>query len=268
MSVGRILFVNQSIEPYLEATYESKIGKQLPISIQGKGVDTRVFMPKFGLVNEKKHLLHSVIRLSGQNIVIGRHTHPLIIKVSSIPSFRMQTYFIVNDHYFGRKDFLTDETGKFFTDNDERAIFYARGVMETVKNLSWRPDIIHCHGWISCLVPIFLKKFYVDNPFFANAKVIYSVYDDHASKNVSRSFVSKLHKSGIPLEDAERYEKIDYETALKLAIEYSDGVVISSKNVSKGIREHIALLEKPFFEHKENKYAEKYLELYQLIMEK
>jgi starch synthase len=268
MAVERVLFVNQGIEPYVDVSYESKIGKHLPLNIQEKGVDTRIFMPKYGLVSEKKQLLHEVIRLSGQTIVINRAEHPLTIKVSSIPALKLQTYFIVNDHYFGsRKQFMTDEAGKPFSDNDERAIFYARGVMETVKSLSWTPDIIHCHGWISCLVPVFLKKFYVNNPIFSNTKVVFSVYGDHSAKTVGRITEKKLNKSGIPLEDAERYKQIDYETALKLAIEYADGVVVSQKTVSKSIREHIAKLNKPVFEHRENRYGDSYMKLYQKVVE-
>jgi len=267
MAVKRVLFVSQGIEPYIDATYESKIGRGLPLSMQEKGVDARVFMPKYGLINERKRRLHEVIRLSGQNIVIGRNEQPLTIRVSSIPEFHMQTYFIMNDHYFGRKHFLTDEEGKYFPDNDDRAIFYARGVMETVKNLSWSPEVVHCHGWISCLVPVFLKKFYVNNPLFANTKVVYSVYSDHAVKSVSRNFVNKLNKSGIPLEDAELYAKVNYEDTLKLAINYSDGIVISHKEVSKPIREYIKNLGKPYFEHKENKYGDNYIKLYNNVLE-
>jgi len=268
MAVERVLFVNQGIEPYVDESYESLIGKYLPLNVQEKGIDTRTFMPKYGLINERKNLLHEVIRLSGQNIIINKNDHSLVIKVSSIPALRMQTYFIHNEHYFGRKYFLTDKEGKHFPDNDERAIFYARGVMETVKNLSWCPDIIHCHGWISCLVPVFLKKLYVINPLFVNSKIVYSVYSDHASNNVSRTFVNKLTKSGIPIEDAERYKQSNYETTLKLAIDYSDGVIISHKEVSDGVRAHIINSEKAFIEHQEKDYTDSYLELYQRIMDK
>jgi len=238
------------------------------LRMQERGIDTRVFMPKYGVISERKNLLHEVIRLSGQNIIINNNPYPLIIKVSSIPAIHMQIYFIHNEHYFGRKYLLTDKMGKYFADNDERAMFYARGVMETVKNLAWSPDIIHCHGWISCLVPIFMKKLYVDSPFFSNTKIVFSVYGDHDSKNVSRSFANKLSRSGIPSEDAEAYKGVDYEASLKLAIDYSDGVVISHENVSEGIREHIANSNKPFFEHQENEYGEPYLELYNRIVDK
>ena len=268
MAVERVLFVNQGIIPYLDPSHESEIGRYLPLSMQERGIDTRVFMPKYGLISERKNQLHEVIRLSGQHININKTAHPLVIKVSSIPALHMQTYFIYNEHFFGRKHFLTDKDGKYFSDNDERAIFYARGVMETVKNLSWNPDIIHCHGWISSLIPIFLKKFYAINPLFSNTKVVFSVYSDHASKSVSRTFVNKLSKSGIPAEDATLYKQTNYETSLQLAIDYSDGVVISHKDVSDAIRSHIANSNKPFFEHQENEYGDNYLELYNSVVDK
>ena len=268
MAVERVLFVNLGIEPYMDESHESLIGKHLPIKMQEKGIDTRVFMPKYGLVNERKNLLHEVIRLSGQNIIINKNDHPLVIKVSSMPTLRMQTYFIHNEHFFGRKHYLTDKGGKHFMDNDERAIFYARGVMETVKNLSWSPDVIHCHGWISSLVPIFLKKLYALNPLFADAKVVFSVYNDHAPVGVSRTFANKLTKSGIPSEDADRYKQSNYEDTLRLAIDYSDGVIISHKEVSKSVRDHITESKKPFIEHHGKNYADSYLELYHRITSK
>ena len=268
MTVERVLFVSQGISPYVAESPEAKIAKNLPLNIQGKGIDTRMFLPKSGSINDKKSFLHEVIRLSGQNIVISNNAHTLIVKVTSAPVVQMQTYFIYNEHYFDREQVLTDEAGKLFPDNDERAIFYARGIFETVRSLGWTPNIIHCHGWLSCLVPLFLKKVYAINPLFANTKVIYSVYNDHSSKMLSRRFSAKLEKSGIPPEDAELYKEINYETALKLAIDYADGVVISHTNVSNGIRAHIAKANKPFFEHKENRYGSIYQKFYNNVINK
>jgi len=268
MAVERVLFVNQGFAPYVAESAEAKIAKDLAVNVQGKGVDTRMFLPKSKSINDKKSFLHEVIRLSGQNIVISNNAHSLVVKVTSAPVVQMQTYFVYNEHYFNRAKVLVDETGKPFSDNDERAIFYARGVFETVRNLGWSPNIIHCHGWLSCLMPLFLKKVYAVNPLFANAKVIYSVYDDHSSKTLSRRFAAKLEKSGVPQEDAELYKEINYETALKLAIDYADGVVISHKDVSNGIRSHIAKANKPFFEHRENRYGNIYMKFYDNVMNK
>jgi len=267
MTVERVLYVNQGITPYVAATRESAIAKDLPLNMQEKGIDARMFMPKHGYINDKKNYLHEVIRLSKQNLIINNIAYRLVVKVTSIPVVPMQAYFIYSEHYFDRSQMMTDEMGKLFSDNDERAIFYARGVFETIRNLGWSPNVIHCHGWISCLVPLFLKKVYAVNPLFANTKVVYSVYDDHSNKALSKKFAVKLQKSGVQEEDAELYKNINYETALKLAVDYSDAAVISHENVSGGIRKHIANSNKPSFEHQENKY-EGYLELYNQIMNK
>jgi starch synthase len=265
MSIQRILFVNQEITPYLEVSHMSVIGRYLPQSIQERGLDIRTFMPRFGIINERRNQLHGVIRLSGQNIMINDNDHTLILKVASIQSVRMQTYFIDNEEYFKRRTLLCDKTGKFLSDNDERAIFYARGVIETVKNLGWSPDIIHCHGWISCLVPLFIKKIYIDNPIFANSKVIYSIYNDSFDKTF-RSLHTKLKGSGIPQKDAFLYKQATFESTMKLAANYADAVVISHKDVSEEIRTYIAHSKKLSFEHKEEQYAEDYLALYNSII--
>ena len=160
----RVLFVNSEIYPYLPETYISTIGRYLPQGIQECKKEIRSFMPKYGCINERRNQLHEVIRLSGMNIVINDVDRPLIIKVSSIPAARMQVYFIDNEDYFQRKHVFTDENGKFFDDNGERAVFFARGVLETVKKLRWKPDIIHCQGWISHILPLYLKKCYKDDP--------------------------------------------------------------------------------------------------------
>ena len=265
MSAQRILFVNQEITPYSEVSHMSIIGRYLPQSILEKGLDIRTFMPRYGMINERRNQLHDVIRLSGQNIVINKGDHVLLVKVASIQSIRMQTYFIDNEEYFRRRTLLEDtKTGKVYNDNDERAIFYARGVIETVKNLGWSPDIIHCHGWLSCLVPLFIKKIHVDNPLFANSKVIYSVYNDPFDKTY-RSFVKKLKSCGIPTKDAQLYRKATFESTTKLAVDYADAVVISQKDVDKDTRSYIENLQKPHFEHKEEQYAEDYLKLYNSI---
>jgi starch synthase len=265
MSAQRVLFVNQEITPYLETSYMSVIGRYLPQSIQEKGLEIRTFMPRYGIINERRNQLHGVIRLSGQNIMIEDNDHTLILKVASIPSVHMQTYFIDNEEYFRQRTLLHDDTGEFLPDNDERAIFYARGVIETVKKLGWNPDIIHCQGWVSCLVPVFIKKLYIDNPIFANSKIVYSVYNDTFDKTF-RSLAPKLTSSGIQKKDAAAYKQATFESMIKLAINYSDAVVISHKDVSEKIRTHIARSQKPFFEHKEEHYGEDYLALYNSII--
>ena len=173
MSAKKVLFITQEITPYVPDSELSVIGRDLPQAIQDKGREIRTFMPKWGNINERRNQLHEVIRLSGMNLIIDDTDHPLIIKVASIQAARRQVYFIDNDDYFSHRQMTTDEDGNDYDDNGERAIFYARGVLETVKKLRWCPDIIHCHGWISAMVPLYIKKAYNEEPSFSDSKVIF-----------------------------------------------------------------------------------------------
>lgn len=177
MKDKRILYISSEVIPYLPETEISSMSFEMPRMINSIGGQIRIFMPRFGNINERRHQLHEVIRLSGMNLVINDLDMPLIIKVASIPKERMQVYFIDNEDYFKRKATLTDEDGNLFPDNDERAIFFAKGVIETVKKLNWSPDIIHVHGWLASLLPLYLKNYYGNEPLFKDAKIVTSVYN-------------------------------------------------------------------------------------------
>lgn len=227
----KVLFVNSEIFPYLPENEISKIGRMLPQGIQERKKEIRSFMPRFGCINERKNQLHEVIRLSGINIIIGDVDRPLVIKVASIPAARVQVYFIDNEDYFKRKAIYADADGKFFSDNDERAIFFAKGVLETVKKLRWAPDIIHCQGWITHLVPAYLKLAYKDDPIFASSKVVLSLYDDSASLSFSSDFAKKaatgsLKAADLPVSTAANGIKLA-ETAAKFA----DGIILGSPDI-------------------------------------
>ena len=157
MEKKKILFISQEISPFLPKSEVGLTARSLSQGVQEGGKEIRAFMPRFGVINERRHQLHEVIRLSGINLVINDLDMPLIIKVASIPKERIQVYFIDNEEYFSRKATLTDDKGDLFDDNDERAIFFAKGVIETVKKLNWAPDIIHVHGWLASLLPLYLK---------------------------------------------------------------------------------------------------------------
>jgi starch synthase len=191
----KVLYVSQESTPYLPESEMSVIGRNLPQAIQERGKEIRTFMPKYGCINERRNQLHEVIRLSGMNIIINDADHPLIIKVASIQAARMQVYFIDNEDYFQRKYLFHDDQGNYFNDNDERAIFFARGVIETVKKLQWPPDIIHCHGWFAGLLSVYVKKVYDDDPAFRNSKVVWSVYNNEFSKTLDKSFKKSLHQT-------------------------------------------------------------------------
>lgn len=228
----KILFVNSEIYPYLPESDLSAIGRYLPQGIQERGHEIRSFMPRYGCINERKHQLHEVIRLSGMNIIISDVDRPLVIKVASISAARMQVYFIDNEDYFRRKQITFDEKGKFFEDNDERAIFFAKGILETVKKLRWAPDIIHCHGWISHLVPLYLKKIYHDDPIFASSKVVLSLYNDAKDERFSADFMDKIVCNHISKEDISELSSPNGTNLAKTAVRYSDALIIGNDKVS------------------------------------
>jgi starch synthase len=231
----RILFVSQQIYPFLDTETPIRLrNRQLPECFQSKGFETRTFMPKFGDINERRNQLHEVIRLSGINLIISGSDHPLLIKVASIQSARIQIYFIDNDVYFHRRKGLVDAEGQEFKDNDERCIFFARGVLETVKKLRWTPDIIYCSGWMSALVPLYVKKAYHDTPFFANTKVVLSLDDEEYATPFSPKFVEKLLVNGMMQSDVRSIAglPVGYEDLMRLAIDNSDAVVLDSPVVN------------------------------------
>ena len=233
-SVKRVLFVNSEIFPYLPESPIANIGRYLPQGIQERKKEIRSFMPRYGCINERKNQLHDVIRLSGMNIIINDVDRPLVIKVASISAARMQVYFIDNEDYFHRKSIYTDEKGEFFKDNGERAIFFARGVLETVKKLRWAPDVIHCQGWISQVLPIYLKKAYIDDPIFSNSKVVLSLYDDTPAE-FPEDFKDRILFGGIGEDDVKILSEANGINLAKLAAEYSDGVIYGSEDIPQEI---------------------------------
>lgn len=267
MENTKVLFISQEITPYLPESKMSLIGRHLPQGIQERGKEIRTFMPKFGLINERRNQLHEVIRLSGMNLIINDTDHPLIIKVASIQAARMQVYFIDNEDYFQRKNTLQDENGNFFEDNDERTIFFARGVLETVKKLRWAPDIIHCHGWFTGLVPLYIKKAYNEDPLFANSKIIYSVYENEFDKPLNKDFKDKLLYENITKNDTQILKDPNFVNLSKLAIEASDATIIGSETINSELLSFIKNSEKPYLEYQnEEEYIEAYSNFYDTIL--
>ncbi len=270
-SVKRVLFVNSEIFPYLPESGISLIGRYLPQGIQERKKEIRSFMPRFGCINERKNQLHEVIRLSGMNIIINDVDRPLVIKVASISAARMQVYFIDNEDYFHRKQIYCDDNGRFFPDNGERAIFFARGVLETVKKLRWAPDIIHCHGWISHLLPLYLKKSYIEDPIFSESKVVLSLYDDIPEENFADNFREQAMYNGVRDQDLELLSKPDGINLAKLAVRYSDGVILGSGGIPDEVREAcggLPLLDYDEAAVKDGTYVGEYDNFYSQIKEK
>ena len=244
-SAKKILFVNSEMVPYLPDSPLATIGKDLPQGIQERKREIRTFMPRYGCINERKNQLHEVIRLSGINIIISDVDRPLVIKVASIASARIQVYFIDNEDYFRRKQLYRDDSGKFFADNSERAVFFARGVLETVKKLRWSPDIIHCSGWISHVLPFYLKKAYKEDPIFSNSKVVLSLYDDTPKEAFADGFAQAIPFGGIKAKDVLLPEKAGGMELAQLAAQYSDGIILGSEGVDPRLADACKALGKP-----------------------
>lgn len=267
MEKAKVLFVTQEITPYLTESPMGIIGRYLPQGIQEKGREIRTFMPRFGNINERRNQLHEVIRLSGMNLIIDDSDHPLIIKVASIQQARMQIYFIDNEDYFQRKYTFHDKNNKFFNDNDERAIFYCRGVLETVKKLGWAPDIVHCHGWLTSLVPLYIKKAYRDNPLFSEARVIYSIYDDDFDDLMSKNFINKIKLEGITGKDLKHFKTANYVNLIKAAIDFSDGIIMGSPVIHPELVEYITDSDKPCLEYQSpDRYVDAFNEFYDEVL--
>lgn len=263
----KILFINQEISPYVPETELSVMGNELPQKIQEEGNEIRLFMPKWGNINERRGQLHEVIRLSGMNLIIDDTDHPLIIKVASIPNSRIQVYFIDNDDYFMKRQMAVDENGNEYEDNGERAIFFARGVLETVKKLRWTPDIIHCQGWMSAIIPLYIKKAYNEEATFQNTKVITSLFDQNLQQNFGKGFKKSIDFRKAKSKLLDKYdENFGYDALQKLAIDYSDGIIQASENISSELLDYIKSQEKPFLPCPSSEdYIKKYISFYDQI---
>ncbi len=267
----RVLFVNSEILPYVPETTASILGRYLPQGVQESGKEIRSFMPRYGCINERRNQLHEVIRLSGMNIIVNDIDRPLIIKVASIPAARMQVYFIDNDDYFHRKFIYTNENGEFFADNDERAIFFARGVLETVKKLRWKPDVIHCQGWISHILPIYLKKVYKDDPIFTDSKLILSLYNEIEDVTFPEDMKSKVLLSGIKNKDLDILNTANGINLAKLAIQYSDGIIMGAPEINPELEAYVKSLKLPVLPYVEigtekPEYIKEYNQFYDTIL--
>lgn len=238
MAKNRILYVCQEISPYVPETDFSKLSLEMARQMQERGAEVRTFMPRYGCINERRNQLHEVIRLSGMNLIINDNDHQLIIKVASIPAARLQVYFIDNDDYFSRRFIVTDAEGNMFEDNDDRAIFFARGMLETVKKLRWAPTIVHCHGWFSAIVPMYLKKVFYDDPLFSNVKIVLSVANDKFDGTLCPEFKQKLEGEGILDSVMSVLEEPTYQNLYRFVIEYADGIVVTSPDADSEVVEY------------------------------
>jgi starch synthase len=246
MKDKRILYVSSEVVPYLAENEVSLMSYDVPKMVNDQGGQIRIFMPRYGNINERRHQLHEVIRLSGMNLVVNDLDMPLIIKVASIPKERIQVYFIDNDEYFKRKATFADEDGIMYPDNDERAIFFAKGVVETVKKLNWVPDIIHVHGWMAAMLPVYMKHYYKNEALFSETKIITSVYGQSFEGCLDAEMINKVKLDGVPEEAISDLISPDYEGVIMAAIKHSDGVIIASESLSASLTKFIESSGKPF----------------------
>ncbi|MGM5469306.1 glycogen/starch synthase [Flavobacteriaceae bacterium LMO-SS05] len=263
MKDKRILYVSSEVVPYLPETEISSMSFEAPKMVNKQGGQIRIFMPRYGNINERRHQLHEVIRLSGINLVINDLDMPLIIKVASIPKERIQVYFIDNEDYFKRKATLTDEEGNPYSDNDERAIFFAKGVIETVKKLNWSPDIIHVNGWLASLLPVYLKEFYKNEPLFTESKIVTSVYNQSFDGTLDINMINKIRFDNIDEDAIKHLKQPSYINLMKVAIDFSDALIIGSEEIPKELETYLKASNKPVLEYFPlEEFAEPYSEFY------
>ncbi len=243
MSNLRILYVASEINPFLQTSNVADFVRRLPQAMQERGMEIRILVPRFGLINERKNRLHEVVRLSGINIAVGEEEKPLIIKVASIPNAKLQVYFIDNEDYFHRKSVFFDKENNFYEDNDERVIFFCKGVLETVKKLGWAPDIVHCNDWMTSLIPLYLRTTYKNDPIFKNAKSVFTIYNNFFSHKFNNDLVEKAKMIDIDDDMLSTLQSADFEGFLKTGVEYADAVIKAEENYSESLNKLITDLE-------------------------
>jgi len=267
MKNKKILYVSSEVIPYLPETEISSMSFEIPRMVNKQGGQIRIFMPKYGSINERRHQLHEVIRLSGLNLVINDLDMPLIIKVASIPKERIQVYFIDNEDYFKRKATFTDENGKLFNDNDERAIFFAKGVIETIRRLNWPPDIIHVHGWLSSFFPLYLKEMYKDEPIFQNSKVVTSVYGTGFTGSLNKELFDKIMFDEIDENKIADIKNPNYNNLMKTSIDFSDALIVGSEKIPKELQDYLGKCKKPVLGYQsKDSFIEEYMEFYNKLL--
>ncbi len=268
MGRKKVLFISSEMNPFLQGSSVSEIARILPQAIQEQDNEIRILVPRFGVINERRNRLHEVVRLSGINITIDDNDNPLIIKVASLPEAKMQVYFLDNEDYFHRKFVYTDENNEFFPDNDERTIFFCKGALETVKKLGWAPDIIHCHGWMTSLIPLYMRSLYKDEPVFRNAKVVFSVFENQFEENLGKDFARKASLNNIDANQMSVYDDGDCRNLYMGAIQHADAVVKVSSEIDPDVEKFIASVstEKIVMQHKAEDFSDDYAELYDKLL--
>jgi len=263
-----VLFLTQEMSPYTDLTEISNILKKLPLFTQDNGIEIRVLMPRFGSINERRHRLHEVVRLSGMNIIINDDDYPLIIKVASLPGARLQVYFLDNEEFFKRKFMFEDQAGKLYDDNQDRMIFFCKGAVETVRKFGWSPDVVHCHGWMTSLVPFYLRTAYKDDPLFKKSKIVYSLYNESLESNFNKDFFTKASINNLQPKDLAAYQNTSGHVMLhKGAITYADALIQGTKKLDAALAKEVKASKKPMLAYQdEEHYLQAYFDYYKELM--
>lgn len=268
MPKKRVLFVSSEMSPFLMVSSVAEMARRLPQAIQEKDNEIRVLIPRFGCINERRNRLHEVVRLSGINITIDDNDNPLVIKVASLPEAKMQVYFLDNEDYFHRKFVFKNENEVFFPDNDERTIFFCKGALETVKKLGWAPDIIHCSGWMTSLIPLYLKTIYKDEPVFKNAKVVYSVFENQFEESLGIDFARKASLNHIGSDQLSSFSEASCSGLYMGAIDHADGLVKASDQIDPIVEQYINNSNgKPVLCHEESQFGDAYSNFYDTLLQ-
>lgn len=265
MSKQRVLFVTQEMSPYTTLSEISSIVNQLAPYTYNNGYEVRVLMPRYGVINERRHKLHEVVRLSGMNIIVDDDDFPLIIKVASLPGSRMQVYFLDNEEFFKRKFIFDGEDEQPFEDNADRMVFFCKGVMETVKKFGWAPDIIHCHGWMTSLIPMYHDKIYKQDPIFEEAKMIYSVYDGSYADTFESTFFDKARINDLTEEDLSEYKVGDKIALHEGAINYSHALIAHTDIKNDSVKKALKEVDTPQLSHNDETFLKEYLDFFKTL---
>ena len=269
MSKKRLLIVTQELNPYTEDTIISELAGKLPLYLNDKGFEIRILMPRFGSINERRHRLHEVVRLSGMNIIVDDDDYPLIIKVASLPGARLQVYFLDNDEFFKRKSLFNDEDGNVYEDNTDRMVFFCKATLETVKKFGWHPNIIHCHGWMTSLIPVYMKTQFAKDPVFSNTKMVYSIYEKSFTEKLNKNFLkTALIGDDIKEKDLAVFKELTNDALTLAGVQFADAVVQGSDNIKDMAAIKKAIGKKPFLEYQElDNILPKYAEFYQSLLQ-
>jgi starch synthase len=268
MAKVKVLIVTQEMKPYTALSEISEIARKLPQAAMEQGMEIRILMPRYGTINERRHRLHEVVRLSGMNIIVDNDDYPLIIKVASLPGARMQVYFLDNEDFFKRKSVFEDAEGKPFADNPDRMAFFCKGVLETVKKFGWPPDIVHCHGWMTSLIPLYIRTAYKNDPLFTNSKIIYSLYNNSLEKTFTDHFLQKASINNLTTDDLAAYKAEDGSISLqKGGSTYADGLIVGSDSFADDVVESFNNFNKPILNnHNEESYLGDYINFYKELI--